>query len=113
MVLHLPCFVLLGWVMHENAFLSQVVKIDQARGHTVVTTGPYALVRHPIYSIVIDLLFVVPVALGSRYALILAVFLALLLIVRTYFEDRTLHLELDGYPEYAKATRYRLIPGIW
>jgi len=113
MVLHLPCFVLLGWVMHENAFLSQVVKIDQARGHTVVTTGPYALVRHPMYSIVIVLLFVVPVALGSRYALILAVFLALLLIVRTYVEDRTLHLELDGYPEYAKATRYRLIPGIW
>jgi protein-S-isoprenylcysteine O-methyltransferase Ste14 len=113
MILHLPCFVLLGWVMRENTYLSQVVKIDQARGHTVVTTGPYALVRHPMYTVVIVLLFVVPVALGSRYALILAVFLTLLLIVRTYFEDNTLHLELEGYPEYAKATRYRLIPGIW
>jgi protein-S-isoprenylcysteine O-methyltransferase Ste14 len=113
MILHLPCFVLLGWVMRENTYLSQVVKIDQARGHKVVTTGPYALVRHPMYTIVIVLLFVVPVALGSRYALIVAVFLTLLLIVRTYFEDRTLHLELEGYPEYAKATQYRLIPGIW
>ena len=113
MLLHLPCFVLLGWVMRENTFLSQVVKIDQARGHKVVTTGPYALVRHPMYTVVMVLLFVVPVALGSRYALLPAVFLTFLLIVRTCFEDRTLHSELEGYPEYAKATRYRLIPGIW
>ena len=113
MVLHLPCFVLLGWVMRENTFLSQVVKIDKTRGHRVITTGPYALVRHPMYTIVIVLLFIVPVALGSRYALILALFLAFLLIVRTYLEDRTLYLELEGYPEYAQKTRYRLIPGIW
>jgi protein-S-isoprenylcysteine O-methyltransferase Ste14 len=113
MLIHLPCFLLLGWVMRENTFLSQVVKIDKKRGHKVVTTGPYALVRHPMYTVVIVLLFAVPVALGSRFALILAVFLTLLLITRTYLEDRTLHAELDGYPEYAKQTRYRLIPGIW
>ncbi len=112
-LVHLPCFLLLGWVMRENTFLSQVVKIDKDRGHKVVTTGPYALVRHPMYTVVIVLLFAVPVALGSRYALILAVFLMLLLIIRTYFEDRTLHVELEGYPEYAKHTRHRLIPGIW
>lgn len=113
MLIHLPCFLLLGWVMRENTYLSQVVKIDKDRGHKVVTTGPYALVRHPMYTIVIVLLFALPVALGSRYALILAVFLTLLLIIRTYLEDRTLHAELEGYPEYAKHTRYRLIPGIW
>jgi protein-S-isoprenylcysteine O-methyltransferase Ste14 len=113
MLIHLPCFLLLGWVMRENTFLSQVVKIDKKRGHKVVTTGPYALVRHPMYTVVIVLLFAVPVALGSRFALILAVFLTLLLITRTYLEDRALHAELDGYPEYAKQTRYRLIPGIW
>ena len=113
MLIHLPCFLLLGWVMRENTYLSQVVKIDKDRGHKVVTTGPYALVRHPMYTIVIVLLFALPVALGSRFALILAVFLTLLLIIRTYFEDRTLHAELKGYPEYAKHTRYRLIPGIW
>jgi len=113
MLIHIPCFILLGWVMRENTYLSQVVKIDEARGHQVITTGPYAFVRHPMYIIVIILLFAIPIALGSRYALILSVFLTLLLIVRTYFEDRTLHAELEGYPEYAKQTRYRLIPRIW
>lgn len=113
MVLHLPCFVMLGWVMRENTFLAQVVKIDKERAHEVITTGPYALVRHPMYTIVIVLLFAVPVALGSRYALILAAFLTALLVVRTYLEDRTLHAELPGYPEYARNTVYRLIPGIW
>ena len=113
LLIHLPCFLLLGWVMRENTYLSQVVKIDKDRGHKVVTTGPYALVRHPMYTVVIVLLFAVPAALGSRFALILSVFLTLLLIIRTYCEDRTLHEELEGYPEYAKQTRYRLIPGIW
>lgn len=113
MLVHLPCFVLLAWVMRENTYLSQVVKIDKERGHTVITTGPYALVRHPMYIVIIVLLFAVPVALGSRFALILAMFLTVLLIVRTYLEDRTLHAELEDYPEYAKKTPYRLIPGIW
>lgn len=113
MLVHLPCFVFLGWVMRENTYLSQVVKIDNERGHQVVTSGPYALVRHPMYTVIIILLFAVPVALGSKFAVILAIFLMMLLIVRTYFEDRTLHAELEGYPDYAKQTRYRLIPGIW
>ena len=113
MFIHLPCLVILAWVMRENTYLSQVVKIDEQRGHQVITTGPYAIVRHPMYTIIIILLFAVPVALGSRYALILAVFLTLLLIVRTYLEDQTLHAELEGYPEYAKQTRYRLVPGLW
>jgi len=113
MIIHLPCFLLLGWVMRENTYLSQVVKIDDARGHQVITTGPYALVRHPMYTTVIVLLFAVPVALGSRFGLIPAVILTVLLIVRTHFEDRTLHRELVNYPEYAKQTTYRLIPGIW
>ncbi len=111
--IHFPCFIMLGWVMRENTYLAQVVKIDSERGHKVVTTGPYAWVRHPMYSVVIVLLFAVPIALGSRYALFLSLFLTLLLIVRTYLEDRTLHDELEGYTEYAKQTSYRLIPGIW
>ena len=113
MIVHIPCFLFVGWVMRENTFLSQVVKIDVARGHQVISTGPYAWVRHPMYTVVIVLLFAVPVALGSRFALVLALFLSLLLIVRTCLEDRTLHAELEGYPEYAKQTPYRLIPWIW
>jgi protein-S-isoprenylcysteine O-methyltransferase Ste14 len=113
MIIHLPCFLLLGWVMRENTYLSQVVKIDDARGHQVITTGPYALVRHPMYTTVIVLLFAVPVALGSRFGLFPAAILTILLIVRTHLEDRSLHRELAGYPGYAKQTAYRLIPGIW
>lgn len=113
MLVHLPCFVLLAWVMRENTYLSQVVKIDEERGHKVITTGPYALVRHPMYIVIVVLLFAIPIALGSRFALILAMFLTVLLIVRTYLEDRTLHAELEGYPEYAKKMPYRLIPEIW
>ena len=113
MLIQVPCFVLLGWIMRENTYLAQVVKIDKERGHKVVSTGPYALVRHPMYTVIIILLFAVPIALGSRYALIMAVFLTVLLIVRTYFEDRTLHAELEGYPEYAQQTPYRLIPYVW
>lgn len=113
MLVHVPCFVLLGWIMRENTYLSQVVKIDKDRGHKVITTGPYAVVRHPMYTVTIILLFAVPLALGSRFALIISLLLMVLLIVRTYLEDRTLHVELAGYPEYAKQTIYRLIPGLW
>lgn len=113
MLVHVPCLVLLVWIMRENTYLSQVVKIDKERGHKVITSGPYALVRHPMYTVTIILLFAVPLALGSRFSLIISLFLTVLLIVRTYLEDRTLHAELDGYPEYAKQTTYRLIPGIW
>jgi len=113
MLVHVPCFMILGWIMRENTFLSQVVKIDEARGHKVITTGPYAWVRHPMYTVAIILLFAVPLALGSRYALVISLFLTLLLIVRTYFEDRALYHELSGYKDYVKKTAYRLIPGLW
>jgi len=113
MLIHIPCLALLGWIMHENTYLSQVVKIDKERDHKVITTGPYAVVRHPMYTVTIILLFAVPLALGSRFSLIISLFLTVLLIVRTCLEDRTLYTELEGYPEYAKQTVYRLIPGIW
>jgi len=112
-LIHFPCFVMLGWVTRENTYLSQVVKIDKQRDHHVITTGPYSLVRHPMYTVTIVLLFAMPIVLGSRFALIFSVFLAVLLVVRTYLEDRTLYAELRGYPEYAKQTPYRLILGIW
>lgn len=112
-LVHAPGLLFIGWVMRENTYLSRVVKIDEERGHRVITTGPYALVRHPMYSAVIVLVFAVPLALGSRYGLIPAALTVALLTVRTWLEDRTLHAELPGYPEYARKTRYRLIPGIW
>ena len=113
MAVHVPALLTIAWTMHENTWLSQVVKIDQARGHQVITTGPYSIVRHPMYTAVIVLVFAVPIALGSRYGLVPAVCLTVIFVVRTVLEDRSLHHELTGYPEYARQTRFRLIPGIW
>ena len=113
MAVHMPCFLFLGWVMQANTFLAPVVKIDHERDHHVVTGGPYAIVRHPMYSAVIVLVIAFPIALGSRIGLIPALLIVLLLVIRTMYEDRTLRNELPGYPEYTSVTRYRLIPGIW
>jgi protein-S-isoprenylcysteine O-methyltransferase Ste14 len=111
--LHVPCFAFLAWVMVTNTYLARVVKISEEREHHVITTGPYAIVRHPMYLAVVVLFFATPLALGSRIALIPAALISLLLVVRIHFEDRTLHEELPGYSEYVKKTRYRLIPGLW
>jgi protein-S-isoprenylcysteine O-methyltransferase Ste14 len=113
LAIHLPCFLMIAAVMRENTYLSPVVKIDLAREHHVITTGPYARVRHPMYVAVIVMIFAAPLALGSRWGLVPAAAFVLVLIVRTMLEDRTLHAELPGYAEYAQITRYRLIPGIW
>lgn len=104
---------LVFWVMKENTYLSRVVEIQKERQHKVITTGPYRYVRHPLYVAAIVLLFCLPIALGSLYALIPAVFLIIAFIIRTYLEDKTLHKELPGYKEYAKKTKYRLLPGVW
>jgi protein-S-isoprenylcysteine O-methyltransferase Ste14 len=99
--------------MHANTYLAPVVKIDHEREQLVITDGPYAIVRHPMYSAIIVLVIAFPTALGSRFGLIPALLLVLLLVIRTIFEDRTLRTELPGYPEYTSVTRYRLIPGVW
>jgi len=92
LLLFIVSSVLINWAMIENPHFEPTVRIQEDRGHRVVTTGPYGIVRHPGY----------PVAL---YAILMA--------LRTHLEDRTLHVELTGYPEYARRVRYRLFPGIW
>ena len=101
------------WAMAANAFFSQIVRIQDDRGHTVVTDGPYQFVRHPGYVGTIAFELATPIMLGSLWALIAGVLAALLLVVRTALEDRILHKELEGYAEYAQQTRYRLLPGVW
>jgi protein-S-isoprenylcysteine O-methyltransferase Ste14 len=114
------CFILVAasfiWitlVIKENTFLSRFVEIQEARGHKVITTGPYRFVRHPMYSGITVLLLSLPAALGSLFALIPAAFCIIFTIIRTGLEDKTLHEELEGYVEYAQKTKYRLFPGIW
>lgn len=104
---------LVFWAMKGNTFLSRVVEIQKERQHKVVTTGPYKHVRHPMYVGVIAFFFCLPIALGSLYGLIPAAFLVIAIIIRTHLEDKTFHNELPGYKEYAKKTKYRLLPGIW
>ncbi len=101
------------WAVGINKFFSSVVRIQKERGHTVVTKGPYQLVRHPGYVGAILAYLATPIALGSLWAIIPSGLTILLLIVRTALEDRTLQQELEGYKEYAQQVRYRLIVGLW
>jgi protein-S-isoprenylcysteine O-methyltransferase Ste14 len=101
------------WAMAANAFFSKIVRIQDDRGHTVATSGPYQYVRHPGYVGTIAFELATPIMLGSLWALIPGGLAALLFVLRTAFEDRTLHEELDGYRDYAEQVRYRLLPGVW
>ena len=104
---------LFGWAMVSNAFFSQVVRIQSDRGHAVATGGPYRFLRHPSYlgGMVFDL--GLGLLLNSWWALLAGGVCAILFIIRTALEDRTLQAELPGYKAFARKVRYRLIPGIW
>ena len=109
----LAAFGLVWWVMASNPFLSRMVRIQDERGQVVVTSGPYNYVRHPMYVGTITAMICIPLVLGSYWALIPAVMIDILFVVRTAMEDRTLMEELPGYREYAARVRCRLLPGIW
>jgi protein-S-isoprenylcysteine O-methyltransferase Ste14 len=98
-------------VMRENRFLSRVVEVD--RKQKVITTGPYAVVRHPMYAAVIPLYFFSPLALGSFWALIPAAFMPVIFIARIFNEEKVLSRELAEYRKYARRVKFRLVPGIW
>jgi protein-S-isoprenylcysteine O-methyltransferase Ste14 len=104
---------LLAWAMAANAFFSTAVRIQTDRGHTVCDTGPYRFVRHPGYVGLILQAVGVPILLGSFWALFPGIAAAILIGIRTSFEDRTLQVELPGYVDYVRRVRWRLIPGIW
>ena len=105
--------VILVWAMAANAFFAQTVRVQEERGHTVATGGPYRYVRHPGYVGSILFQIATPLILGSVWAFIPAGLAVLLTIVRTALEDKTLLEELDGYEEYTQRVRYRLLPGVW
>jgi protein-S-isoprenylcysteine O-methyltransferase Ste14 len=102
-----------AWAQAVNRFFEPSVRIQIERGHRVIDTGPYAIIRHPGYSAACLLFAGIALSLGSWWALIPAGSAALLLVLRTEWEDRTLHAELAGYAAYAQRVRFRLIPGVW
>ena len=99
--------------MIENPHFETTVRIQEERSHRVITTGPYQVVRHPGYLGGILLGISIPFMIGSVFAFIPSGVYILLMIIRTWLEDRTLQKELNGYFEYSKRTRHRLFPGIW
>ncbi len=112
------CVIFLGtmvstWAMVVNRFFSSHVRIQTDRGHTVVSAGPYHVVRHPGYAGGIIAWMVTPIFFSSYWVLIPAVVVIILTIIRTTLEDRTLQEELPGYREYTERVHYRLLPGIW
>ena len=104
---------LFGWSMGVNPFFEKTVRIQSERGHHVIDTGPYAVVRHPGYVGFFGWCLSVPLLLGSWWAFVPAGLSVIGVVIRTALEDRTLRAELEGYEAYTTRTRYRLIPGLW
>jgi len=112
-LLFVVALTLIGWVLVVNPFAESSVRIQKDRGQRVVTSGPYRFVRHPMYVGMILMYLANPLIWGSVAALMITAITTLLVVWRTSREDRTLSLELAGYPDYAARTRYRLVPGLW
>jgi len=106
-------YALAVWAIAANRFFSLIVRIQVERGHVVATAGPYRWVRHPAYVGAILGYLAGPILLGSWWALLPGALSALLMVVRTALEDRTLQAELPGYVKFTQHTRYRLLPGVW
>lgn len=101
------------WATAVNRFYSRFVRIQKEQGHFVISDGPYQYIRHPGYLGQIIFSLASALALGSLWALIPGSLFAMLLVVRTALEDRTLQDELEGYKEYTRRVRHRLISHIW
>lgn len=102
-----------SWAFVENTFFSGTVRIQTDRGHHVIDSGPYAVVRHPGYAGAIGTYLALPFLFGALWSLIPALLTAALFILRTRLEDQTLQAELPGYREFTQKTKYRLFPGVW
>ena len=110
-VIFLAGYGLYAEVMRENAYLSRTVKVEE--GQTVVSTGLYGIIRHPMYTASILMFLAIPLVMGSWYAMIPFAFYPALMVVRVLEEEKLLTAELAGYEEYKTKVKYRLIPFIW
>jgi protein-S-isoprenylcysteine O-methyltransferase Ste14 len=112
-VLLTASFALLAWAMRSNPFFSSVIRVQAERGHGVASSGPYRFVRHPGYAAVMGVALASGLALGSWASLLPSGLVVPLLTWRARREEAVLSAELPGYLEYARAVRYRLVPGVW
>ena len=100
-------------VLRENSFASPAVRLQAERGQHVIDTGPYAIVRHPMYAASIVYLFGIPLLLGSAWGLLVPPIFIIGVAVRAIFEERLLRAHLPGYADYMRRVCWRLIPGVW
>jgi protein-S-isoprenylcysteine O-methyltransferase Ste14 len=103
----------IAWVFRENTFAVAVVKVQSERGHRVISSGPYALVRHPMYSAAVLFMVGIALLLGSWWGTAMSPIFAILFGIRTRIEENTLMTGLPDYADYAARVRYRLVPGVW
>jgi protein-S-isoprenylcysteine O-methyltransferase Ste14 len=101
------------FVFRENSFAAPVVRVQAEREHRVIDTGPYAIVRHPMYAAALLYLAGMPLLLGSWYGLFVMPLFVAGMAPRAVFEERLLRRDLPGYADYMSRVRYRLVPGIW
>ena len=113
LAMYLTSTALILWVFRENSFAALVIRVQAERAHHVVSTGPYAFVRHPMYSGIMLFFFGVPLLLGSWWGVALAPVFLVLFAIRARIEERALINGLPGYADYAAQVRYRLLPGVW
>jgi protein-S-isoprenylcysteine O-methyltransferase Ste14 len=112
-VLIAACMILVCWVFRSNSFAAPQVRIQDERGQRVATGGPYRIVRHPMYAIALLYFLGAPLLLGSWWGLLPVPLFMAGLGARAIGEERLLRQKLQGYDDYARRVRYRLIPGVW
>lgn len=110
-VLFLAAYALYAEVLRENAYLSRTIRVEE--GQTVVDTGLYGIVRHPMYMATILLFLMIPILLGSWYALLVFACYPAIIVVRLKDEEALLTRELPGYAEYKQKVKYRILPFVW
>lgn len=103
----------IAWVFRENSFAAAVVRLQSERGHHVISSGPYAFVRHPMYSGAVLFMLGIALLLGSWWGAAMTPVFAILLGIRTRIEEKTLVAGLPDYADYMARVRYRLVPGLW
>jgi protein-S-isoprenylcysteine O-methyltransferase Ste14 len=103
----------IAWVFSENSFAAAVVRVQSERGHHVISSGPYAFVRHPMYSGAILFMAGIALLLGSWWGTAMSLIFIVLFGIRARIEENTLTTGLPDYADYAARVRYRLVPGLW
>jgi protein-S-isoprenylcysteine O-methyltransferase Ste14 len=109
----LACLAIAGLTFRENSFAAATIKLQAERGQSVIDTGPYALVRHPMYAGAIFWMFGMPLLIGGRWDLLVGALAMGVVVVRLLGEEKMLAQGLPGYRDYMRRVRWRLVPGLW